>query len=311
MKLAYKHRFCIWLVDTLIRCPMTFEEIRRSWIVSSANVDAAAITERTFSRYKQDAEIMMDVTIVCDKSDGYRYKISESELERKSLATEWMLGAFRISNLTASIKKKGTVVLESAPPAAHLLTPIAEAIDNRFYLKFTYKSHYHGSFSEVELIPAFVRLYKHRWYVIGKLKKEESSKTYAFERIGSIEVIQEKIALSKSWEKQLSPSEYYMHCFGIIRQHEPIKIGFRAFFPQDAYIRDVPIHASQQEIYACEEYADFEIFLRPTYDLKQELLWHRDKLAVLTPKWFLQDMIKILNSTIKNYNTGQNHALDE
>ncbi len=311
MKLAYKYRFCIWLVDTLIRRPMTFAEIRRAWSISSANIDAAAITERTFNRYRADAEIMMDVNIDCDKSNGYRYKIDEADVDKKSLATEWMLGAFRISALAASIKQKGSVVLESAPPAAHLLSPITEAIDNGFYLKFTYKSHYHVHASEVELIPAFVRLYKQRWYVIGKLKDEGRAKTFAFERMDSMEVIPEKIILSKQWQKQLSPFEYFKHCYGIIRQHEPVKIRFRAFFPQDAYIRDIPIHSSQKKVYSCENYTDFEVYLRPTYDLKQELLWHRDKLAVLSPESFRLDMLEVIKATAKNYETGEFHGIDE
>ncbi len=311
MKLAYKYRFCIWLVDTLIQKPMTFAEISKEWKKSSANVDTAVITERTFNRYKADAEIMMNLDIVCDKSDGYRYKIKVQDFDIHTKASEWMLSAFRISNLTAGIKQKGQVVLESAPPGAHFLVTIAEAIDNGFSLKFAYKSHYHSEFKETELIPAFVRLYKQRWYVIGKLKNEQTAKSFAFERINDLEVVREKVMLSKSWQKQLSPTEYFKHCYGIIRQHEPITISFRAFYPQNAYIRDVPLHTSQKELYTCPDYTDFEIFVRPTYDLKQELLWHRDKLAVLSPDSFRQDMIHVLKATVDNYETGNYHGVDE
>lgn len=311
MKLAYKYRFCIWLVDTLISQPMTFAQIRDKWVESSANEDAVAISERTFNRYKADAEIMMGVSIVCNKSDGYRYKVEVPDFDIQTKASEWMLSAFRISNLTANIKKNERVVLESAPPAAHFLLPIAEAIDNGCYLKLIYKSHYHAEAREMALIPAFVRLYKQRWYVIGKLKEADNAKTLAFERILSLEIVREKAALSKVWEKQLDPATYFKHCFGIIRQHEPIAIRFRAFFPQDAYVRDVPLHTSQKAVYTCEDYTDFEIFVRPTYDVKQEFLWHRDKLAILLPESFRQDMIEVLTATLKSYETGENHAIDE
>ena len=311
MNLAYKYRFCIWLVDTLIREPLTFDEISDRWNSAAANQENSSLAERTFNRYKKDAEIMMDVTIVCEKSNGYRYRVVESELDMQTRASEWMLSAFRISNLTKSIENKERVVLESLPLATHLLAPISEAIDNEYYIRFSYKSHYHENFYTVELIPAFVRLYKQRWYVVGKLKDKEQAKTFAFERIDTLEVIEEKTVLSKSWQEELSPSEYFNHCFGIIRQHDPIKIGFRAFFPQDAYIKDIPIHSSQKVIHSCEYYTDFEVFLRPTYDLKQEFMWHRDKLAVLSPESFREDMIEILKATLKSYETGEFYGVDE
>ena len=109
----------------------------------------------------------------------------------------------------------------------------------------------------------------------------------------------------------MKPEVYFEHCFGIIRQFEPIRICFRAFWPQDAYLKDVPVHSSQIEVNHMEDYTDFEIFVRPTYDLKQELLWHRDKLAVLAPESFRQDMIQVLHATLSGYETGENHAIDE
>ncbi len=311
MKLAYKHRFCIWLVDNLRQSPKTLKEIQDAWRQSSANTDAHALTERTFNRYRLDAEIMMDVDIECDKSDGYRYKVIVPDENLRSGATEWMMSAFRISNLSADVRNRQNIMLESPPPAAHLLHTIVEALDEEFSLRFRYKSHYHPSAREMELIPAFVRLYKQRWYVIGKIKDQEREITCAFERISHAEVVREKAVLSASWKKKLSPHRYFEHCFGIIRQHEPIQIRFRAFYPQDAYIRDVPLHSSQQIIAQRDDYTDYEIYVRPTYDLKQEFLWHRDKLAILSPESFRQDMIKVLKSTLAGYETGENHAVDE
>lgn len=311
MKLAYKYRFCIWLVDTLVREPKTFAEIRAEWAESSVNADAAPITERTFNRYRQDAEIMMDVNIDCDKRNGYRYSVETYHADRQTQAAEWMLNAFRISNLAAGMRQKNAIALESPPPAAHWLQTVSEAIGGGFALKLSYKSHYCPEPKNMELIPAFVRLYKQRWYVVGKIKDEERAQTLAFERIGTMEIVRRKTPLPPKWAKELTPSRYFEHCFGIIRQHEPITITFRAFFPQDAYIKDVPLHASQKIVHACSDYTDFSIHVRPAYDLKQELLWHRDKIAVLSPQSFRRDMTAILKAALANYETGQNHAIDE
>lgn len=39
--------------------------------------------------------------------------------------------------------------------------------------------------------------------------------------------------------------------------------------------------------------------------------WRRDKLAVLSPESFRDDMIDILRATLSSYETGENNAIDE
>jgi hypothetical protein len=50
-----------------------------------------------------------------------------------------------------------------------------------------------------------------------------------------------------------------------------------------------------------EEYADFEYFLRPTFDFKQELLSQGDEIEVLEPKSFRGEMKDILQRMLKRY----------
>ncbi len=71
------------------------------------------------------------------------------------------------------------------------------------------------------------------------------------------------------------------------------------------------MHESQELINETEDYTDFEIFVRPTYDLKQEFLWNRDKLAVLSPESFRLNMIQVLEATLNGYKTGESFAMDE
>lgn len=308
--MIFKYKFCLWLIDTLSIQSLTLPEIQKKWLNASANEDGDPLAERTFNRYRREAEALMYVDIKCDKRNGNIYKILRPEGFKNDQLQQWLLSAFRISNLSERVKQREDVIIESAPPAAHLLQTVMEAIDRKQTMKFNYKSHFQDE-KEIELIPAFVRLFKQRWYVIGEVKGKEHCMTCALERIkGKIE-IGKKTTISKKNRSLLAPQTYFEHCFGIIRQHEPITIRLRAFWPEDAYIRDVPIHSSQIEIAHTENYTDFEIYVRPTYDLKQELLWHRDKLAVLSPEPFKQEMIQILQAISSGYRTGECHAIDE
>ena len=67
------------------------------------------------------------------------------------------------------------------------------------------------------------------------------------------------------------------------------------------YLRTLPLHASQKELVSTEEYADFEYFLRPTFDFMQELLSQGDEIEVLEPKSFREEMKDILQRMLKRY----------
>ena len=112
-------------------------------------------------------------------------------------------------------------------------------------------------------------------------------------------------------EEWLTPNNYFKDCFGIINRFEPLLIRIRAFAPQDKYIASVPIHASQKLVYECKDYSDFELYVKPTYDFKQELMWHRDNIAVLSPEPFRLEMIEMIEATLQGYKTGECYKIDE
>lgn len=308
--MIFEYKFSLWLIDTLSVKPLTFIEIQSRWKNAAANEDGTPLTVRSFSRYYHKAESLMYVDIECNRSTNcYELKYPDDFKGRE--LQNWLLSAFRISCLAEHVNHHEKVMIEPAPPAAHLLRKVMDAIDNKHPLSFSYKSHYQES-QEVLLYPAFVRLFKQRWYVIGEVSGKKQTQTFALERMTNFAVREEeKVKFTPALKALLKPETYFEHCFGIIRQYEPIQIRFRAFWPQDAYLKDVPLHSSQVEVNHTDAYTDFEIYVRPTYDLKQELLWHRDKLTVLSPEPFRQDMMSVLNSMLEEYKTGENHAVDE
>lgn len=308
--MIFQWKFCLWLIDTLSMQSLTLREIQDKWQYATVNEEHTLLTARTFSRYYHKAELLMSVDIECDRRTN-RYRLVCPDKFKDSSPKDWLLSAFRISNLTKRVEQRDKIMIEEAPPSADLLHIVMEAIDGKKALSFIYKSHYKSP-QEVLLYPAFVRLFKQRWYVVGEVPRAKRTQVFSLERIKNI-VIEEKVKVtfSKEFKPILTPKVYFKHCFGIIRQYEPIYIRFRAFWPQDSYLRDIPIHPSQRELNSTEDYTDFEIYVRPTYDLKQELLSHRDKLVVLSPKSFKEDMLSVLHSMSKGYETEQNYTIDE
>ncbi|MDY4520341.1 MAG: WYL domain-containing protein [Bacteroidales bacterium] len=59
---------------------------------------------------------------------------------------------------------------------------------------------------------------------------------------------------------------------------------------QANYLRDLPMHDSQQETENIDEYSIFELQVRPTFDFQQELLKNGDDIEVLEPSWLRKDI---------------------
>lgn len=52
----------------------------------------------------------------------------------------------------------------------------------------------------------------------------------------------------------------------------------------------MPIHKSQREIGQGENFADFELYMRPTVDLSGHLLSRGSQIKVLSPQWLADEL---------------------
>lgn len=68
----------------------------------------------------------------------------------------------------------------------------------------------------------------------------------------------------------------------------------------------MPLHESQTVVKKADDYTDYDLFVSPTRDFEQELLWHGRKIIVLSPDSFKNEMIGILNYMAESYETGKN-----
>ena len=97
--------------------------------------------------------------------------------------------------------------------------------------------------------------------------------------------------------------EYFNGCIGIIlgdgTDIEKVKIKVSA--SQANYLRDLPLHESQQETEQTDEYSIFELHVRPTFDFQQELLWNGENLEVLEPLWLRKEIAEKVNRMWNKY----------
>ena len=325
-------KFYGWLISTLQRRRMTFEEIANEWRDATANPDEEELQLRTFHRYRKAIEAQFGISVECSgKGDGYRYYVKKDPVECDDV-TEWMLSSLRLASLGDMLSYHNRVMLDTPPYHSEYLDDILAAIDKHYLLKFLYTTAY-GEEKDMVLQPAFVRYFKQRWYVIGvkndlEVKSEERRvnnscaeaddafanekkrvRCLPFDRISYLKVICVKHPLTAKMKRFLTPENYYDDCFGIIRMEnqEPEKIRIRAFYPEYNYIEEVPLHESQQMVKESADgmFREYTLTVRHSYDFLQELLWHGRGLMVLKPESLRQEMIGILQDMAKSYETGE------
>ena len=74
------------------------------------------------------------------------------------------------------------------------------------------------------------------------------------------------------------------------------RIVVRAYYPYAHYLRTLPLHHSQKELTDTPQYADFEFYLCPTFDYKQELLAQGKDVEVLQPASLREEMKQMVRS---------------
>ncbi len=287
--MIHKDKFCIWLVDLLMKRDLTLPQIQNAWLRSSANIDGTFLSERSFNRYRIHTEELFNIEIKCKKETRQisRYSIEDNNSIKENPTIEWLLSSYRIAALQDIKNCKEIVYLENPPTGWEYLYDIIEAISSEKALSVLYKSYYLSEF-EIIVIPRFVRLFKQRWYMIAEVASSGEIRTYAVERIKEMTIAETDIKRKNTSVRD--PQAYYANCYGIIHHDNPVTIRFRVFEKQAQYIESVPIHHSQICVNRGNNFQDFEIYVAPSFDLIQEFLSHREFLTVISPDSLREEM---------------------
>ena len=273
----------IWLVDTIYRADgITFEEINEKWLRNSMN-DGLDLPLKTFHNHRKAIEEIFDISIVCDRRNGYRYYVENAEDMKKGGVRTWLLNTFAVNNLiNESHHLKRRILFEQIPSGQKHLTTIIEAMRDSRTLEMTYKSFWRQDSYTTEVEPYFVKVFRQRWYMVAKNTEKDALRIYALDRVLDMMETDNGFAFPKDFD----PEEYFYNCFGIIHDDNyPSEIvDLKVFGTQREYFRTLPLHHSQKEVETGDDYSVFRYYLSPTYDFVQEILSHGCEVEVLFPE---------------------------
>ncbi len=177
--------------------------------------------------------------------------------------------------------------------------PLLHALKSKLIVGFQYEKYLNEDISARRAEPLALKEFQSRWYLLAKDLKDNSLKTFALDRITSLEISRHKYKADKSF----SVTNYFRHCFGIIRPSAPdskpqnILLQFAA--GKGKYIKSLPLHESQRIIKDDEQLLQIELELYITHDLIMELLSHGDDVTVLQPASLRKTLNDIYNRAEK------------
>lgn len=290
-----------WLVDVIHRAgKISLEEINRKWVETDMS-EGVPMPRSTFNRHKAAIEDMFGIFIECDRKDGYKYYIGNEEVLSDGSIQNWMLSTLSVGNiLSESQGVSSRIILEPVPSTGENLTKFIEAMKSGKRVKVYYRRYGAQKRSIMALEPYLVKLFKQRWYALVKMPAPDSWYfTLAFDRIESLEILDEKF----KYNKDFSPSDWFKESYGIVRDKEVAveKVVIRAFGKEVNYLKDLPFHHSQKEVQSTPDYTDFELTLRPTVDFISPLMSRGSAIKVLSPKWLADRIKQQLKETLELY----------
>lgn len=291
----------VWLVETIYRAKqISFEEINAKWLDNELS-EGLELPLRTFHKWRVAVEEMFGLIIDCKRKGGYHYYIANAEELQGGNIRNWLLNTISVSNLLIDNQNiKDRILLEDIPSGQEHLTNIINAMQNNLTITMTYQNYWSKSSHTFDVEPYCVKLFKQRWYVVGRTPYYDQVRIYSIDRILDLGVAYDK---KFQMPKSFNPEVYFSECYGI-NVGENVKaetIRLKVSSAQANYVRAVPFHHSQQEVERNDNFSIFELWLRPTSDLIREILWHGNDIEVIEPTEFRNEIASTIEEMNKKY----------
>lgn len=299
MKTPVLFKEYIWLVNTIYQAgKISFTEINEKWLRTEMS-GGVEIARTTFNRHKNAIEDIFGIIIDCDKKDGFKYYVANKSVLREDTIQNWILSSMTVHTaVQEGIGLQKRILLEEIPSGYKYLQPILEAMRFNHCISFTYQKYNDAVVKTYPLVePYCVKLYKQRWYLLTKINQQ--FRTFSLDRIKSLDILAESFQLDKDFDAE----DYFHDYFGVFRDEKvaPQEIVIRASKAERPYLRDLPLHHSQEEIATTADYSDFSYFISPTDDFIGEILRKKDRLYVISPIELREKVLKIIEEVSKNY----------
>lgn len=296
MKIPDKFKEYIWLVNTIRKARrITFAEIQSRWLDTELS-EGVELARSTFNRHKDAIQDIFGIYIDCDRRDGYKYYIGNDYVLREDSVQNWMLNTLSVNNIISeSLSLQDRILLEQVPCDDHLQMVI-DAMKKKVRLQVSYRRYGTDEPRMLDFEPYCIKLFRQRWYVLGHFHRDATADKpesdyygiFSFDRILDMKETDVKFELRADFDAK----SYFDECWGVLAGDGTSceRIVIRAYGQERYYMRDLPMHHSQKLIRQGENYADFQLMMRPTIDFSGHILSRGAMVKVLSPDWLAEEI---------------------
>lgn len=262
---------------------LSLDEISSRWEARYGS----AYPRRSFINHRKAVEEVFGIVIGCDRSTN-RYHIDEAESAvDKRQAVDYLINTFTVNSLLTLGKERlsGRVSVENVPSGQKYLTETMQAMLESAVLRISYRKYLSDESEERVIRPYAVKEFEKRWYIVAYSEDAEALRTYAMDRIVSMERTGESFRMPVGF----NVDELFEGSYGIYlpEDEKPVIIKLRATERETAYLRDLPLHHTQMEL----DEGLFVLRLIPNPNFIMELCKRGAGLTVLEPKE-LRDIVR-------------------
>jgi len=275
-------------------------ELNSAWRNSYLSDNDEKMPDRKtwYNRFNEIYDIT-GIEIQADKGKSLWFIKNRHALHSQEIM-KWMLAAASYRNmLEECFQLNERVDLDGFPSENNRLMSIVSAMKSSTKLLVSYGKYGDDSINEHDVAPYFIKSYKKRLYLVGK-KDTGKFLPLSFDRIRGIAPTDEKFV----FPKDLTAKEFFFYSYGVMLPKKGMKVEriiVRAWGDTKYYLRDVPLHHTQIELKATEEYADFEITIYPTNDFIGDVAQQQYRMEIRYPQWLRDQMKESLERTRRLY----------
>ena len=292
-KRGYISRYLLILRKLKVKPYSSYEELKGyienqlEYLQMQDDTLSIGFSKRTLQRDIREIRNTFGIDIEYSKT-AKGYFISQSDMENMNF--QRMIEAFDMFNsLNLAQDLTPFIHLEKRrPQGTENLYGLLHAIKNKFQIKFSYQKFWDDEICLRTVEPYALIEFKNRWYLLANDLKDLTIKSFALDRFSSLNIIGKKF----QFPADFNVTEYFKHCFGIIRpdkaKPQEVILSFDAF--QGKYIKSLPLHESQVINQDNEDELLIGLTIYVTHDFIMEILSYGESVKVIKPDNLIIDI---------------------
>lgn len=289
----------IWLVNTIHQAgSISLNEINEKWVRTEMS-EGVEMARSTFNRHRIAIEEIFGIIIDCNRRNDYKYFIGNEDVLHDNSVQNWMLTTLSVGNVVSeSLSLQNRILLENIPSGGDFLQLVIKAMRENHLVNLEYRRYGAAESTKYSLAPYCVKLYRQRWYLLGQ-KNNGEFRIFSLDRIVDLSVGDDNFVIDKDFDA----NEFFSECFGIVIADptETQRIVIRAYGDEPYYMKTLPIHHSQKLIIETDDYADFELYMRPTLDFSGYMLSRACKARIIEPQWLADEIHDMHLAAVQMY----------